>query len=37
MPIANNINTVVFGEIDIFFKDKVGILLTNKKATKIVK
>ncbi len=29
--------TVVFGEIDIFFNDKVGILLTNKKAIKTVK
>ena len=35
MPIPSNINTVVFGETDIFFNDRVGILLTNKKAIKI--
>ena len=33
----NNKKTVPFGEMDIFFKDKVGILLTNKMAIKIVK
>ncbi len=33
----NKIKTVAFGEIDIFFKDKVGILLTNKMAIKTVK
>ena len=37
VPIPNKIKTVVLGEIDIFFNDKVGILLTNKKATKTVK
>ena len=37
IPIPNKIKAVAFGEIDIFFNDKVGILLTNKKATKIVK
>ena len=33
----NKIKTVDLGEIDIFFSDKVGILLTNKTAIKIVK
>ena len=33
----NNRKTVVFGEIDIFLSDKVGTLLTNKIAIKIVK
>ena len=36
-PIANKIKIVAPGEIDIFFKDKVGTLLTSKIATKIVK
>ena len=30
VPIPNKIKTVDFGEIDIFFNDKVGILLTIK-------
>ena len=34
-PIPNNKKTVVLGEIDIFFKAKVGILLTSKIAIKI--
>ena len=37
IPIDNNKKTVVFDEIDILFKDKVGILLTKSKAIKIVK
>ena len=37
VPIPNKIKTVVFGEIDIFFNDKVGNLLTNKIAMKTVK
>ena len=36
-PMPSKIKTVVLGEIDIFFRDKVGILLTNKTAIKIVK
>ena len=37
MPIPNKIKTVDFGEIEIFFNDKVGTLLTSKMAIKIVK
>ena len=33
----NRINTVDLGEIEIFLNEKVGNLLTNKKAIKIVK
>ena len=33
----NNKKTVVFGDIDIFLSAKVGILLTNKIETNIVK
>ena len=36
-PIPSNKKTVVFGEIEIFFNAKVGILLTNKIATSNVK
>ena len=35
MPKSKKI--VVFGEIDIFFNEGVGILLTNNKAIKIVR
>ena len=34
---ANKIKIVVLGAIDIFFKERVGILLTSKSAIKIVK
>ena len=37
IPTVNNKNTVVFDDIDIFFKERVGILLTNNKAIKIVR
>ena len=37
IPIPNRMKTVDLGDIDIFFNDKVGNLLTNKKATKNVK
>ena len=37
VPIANNIKAVNFGDIDIFLRDNVGNLLTNKNAIKIVK
>ena len=33
----NNKKTVVFEDIDIFFSAKVGIILTNKIANKIVR
>ena len=36
-PIPNNKKTVAFEEIEIFFKDKVGILLTSKNAINTVK
>ena len=36
-PMPKRRKIVVLGEIEIFFKDKVGILLTNNIATKIVK
>ena len=36
-PVANKRKTVVLDEIDIFFSANVGILLTNKIATIIVK
>ena len=37
IPADNSKNMVVFGEIDIFFNEGVGILLTNIKAVKIVR
>ena len=37
IPIDNKINIVDLGATDIFFKDKVGTLLTNNNAIKIVK
>ena len=37
MPIVSNKKTVAFGDIEIFFSANVGILLTNKIATNIVK
>ena len=37
IPIDNKMKTVNLGAIDIFFKDRVGILLINKKAIIIVK
>ena len=37
IPIPNNKKTVVLGDIDIFFKDKVGTLLTNKIAITTVR
>ena len=37
MPTPNNKKTLVFGEIDIFFNAKVGILLTNNIAIKPVR
>ena len=36
-PAASRRKIVVFDEIDIFLNDSVGILLTNKSATRIVK
>ena len=37
MPTPSNKNIVIFGEIDIFFNDRVGILLTNNIAMITVK
>jgi len=37
IPIPNNRKTVALGEIDIFLRDKVGILLTKRIAIKTVK
>ena len=37
IPIERSKNTVVFDEIDIFFNEGVGILLTNNNAMKIVR
>ena len=37
IPMLNNKKTVALGDIEIFFSAKVGILLTNKIATNIVK
>ena len=36
-PMARRRKIVAFDEIDIFFNDKVGVLLTKSKAMKIVK
>ena len=37
IPIASKTNTVVFEDIEIFLRESVGILLTNKKAIIIVR
>ena len=37
IPAESNKKTVVLDDIDIFFKESVGILLTNNKAIKIVR